>query len=67
MLVLAAVQLLAEKRDDRLVEVAMKGRPIETRGVLADLGHARCERFTAGGKKREMIGILDEMCLRRRG
>src|SRR5271156_2913165 len=63
---LSAVQLLAEKREDRLVEVAVKGRPIEPRRVLADRGHARCEGFAAGGEEREMSG-LDKICPRRRG
>ena len=59
--------MLAEKRDNRLVQVVMKGRPIEPRRLPTNLGHARCQRFATGSEEREMIGSLDRMSLRRRG
>jgi poly-beta-hydroxyalkanoate depolymerase len=54
--VLSAVQLFAEKRDDRGVEVAMKGGPIERRRVPADIGCPLRERRAARREKVEMAG-----------
>src|ERR1700751_6142824 len=62
--VLSAVQLFAEKHNDRDVEVAMKGRPIEAWHLRADLRYHSRERLAARGEEREMIGSLDEMSLR---
>ena len=54
--VLPAVQLLLKKSDHCSIEVAMKGGPIEPWPVLADLGDALRECYTARGDEREMIG-----------
>jgi hypothetical protein len=62
--VLSAVQLLPEKRDDRGVEVAMKGGPIEPRRVLADLRGPLREGSTARRDKVEMAGARHKMQLR---